>query len=406
MKKIYIVLVLLFGLILVGCTPTSSELPPLNESDALDLTMEEKYEMMQQINFDDVEESGFRLDQFMKLDFAYESESDFTSEMYSMNQTSNGLLNVDYDASFYASLGASANDTVLYAGINKAIINATMESNLSQTGSGEDPLDQSSKDNYALNITDSFLLLMDKIAYLKTNGSLLIENYVDDELMLETKVDESFANIKEKSMMPVFTDEAYLEIKNQIAEMKSSVELLPEDMPTDAELDELMEELDAMVTVYQTGDVYTLRILVNKMMIDTLIDQTFEMIMLQIEAATADQINSMTTLKALIKNALKSFEFDFRIEVKGPEDGVKNLSKISLSVNGEFTGFTFDMAEFDEQAMPLRIDFGVTVEKFGFILDFNGAEPEFPTEAELAAYEAVETPSIVELLDPERQMFV
>ncbi len=388
MKKVILICFsMLLVLILAACEGGSNNpLPSIEGLDVVELSLIEKYEFLQSIDYGAFNQGGISINQFAEIDFAMESESNYSlqTDFFTKEEQfiQRGSIGLDYESNTYGFLGDSAASTIFYANIDHAIFNFGSYNYSSVSYDDSDAIESEVEQNASVNITNSFFLLLNKIAYIQSNGSSSSESINNGDVASSTSSD--YDMLKEKSEDEVFTTEMYDEIKSYFEQLESISDELPEELPTEIELSEALQELNDMVTVYQSGDVYTIRFYITKAMVDSLIDKAFTELLLLAEEANEAAIAEMENLRDLIKTSFKSFEFDYRIEV---ED--QKITRILFFVSGEFTGFQLNQPD---DSGHLKLD--IKIERLGFVIDFNANQPTLPTSAYLADFEPVTTPSI------------
>ena len=150
---------------------------------------------------------------------------------------------------------------------------------------------------------------------------------------------------------------------------------LPEELPTDSSYDELLSEFDQMIKVYQQGDIYTVRVLIDKAMVDELIDQQFDSIILgyQIEYSEEEK-QQIEEAKTILKAALQAFEFDFRFEVRN-----NKVRRILYSLTGQIGPTEYSIPDLEEGNYGIYKGM-IKLEKFGFIIDLDPVAPSMPTD--------------------------
>src|SRR5690606_3100410 len=190
----------------------------------------------------------------------------------------------------------------------------------------------------------------------------------EGELVIDSKsVNETYDAIQERVISQTFDEALYLEIESMLNEMRT---MLQTDLSLDemTEMDEEMVDfIDEMVSVYSEGTTHTIRIHLTKEMINEMIDLVFES---YTDIGSMD-LQQLLEIKDTVKNALQSFDLDFRIEVVGEALGTKTLSKILFNISGKFQGFSLDMSEMGEDVMPVVLQFGIDIQRFGFIIDLD-----------------------------------
>lgn len=395
MKKIWLLLIVLSLVVLAGCSVPSNELPPLDDEHKVEMSLEDKVVFLQSVSMDEMDDANFKFQQFAKVDFAYSAELEQSVAGVDAHYEMDGLVNLDIDQVSFISLGSSHEDSFIYIGLDKAHFH--MDINNHETFDGDTANKNVDDIDATVNFNGAYAYLNHEGMHFNLDGSVVANQLIKEgEVVIdEQSINETFDNIQEKVITQTFDEALYLEIKSMLDEMKTMLEM---DLTLD-EMTEMDEEMvtfiDEMVTVYSEGTTHTIRLHLTKEMMNEMIDLAFES---YVEYA-ATNLEQMSEIKQTIKNALQSFDLDFRIEVVGEALGTKTLSKILFNVSGKFQGFTLDMSQMGEDMLPVVVQFGIDISRFGFIIDFDADLIELPTEDELDNFEVVEVPSFVEIFE-------
>ncbi len=397
MKKIMSILLLMMVLVVVGCTTPDQGLPELKDDDKVEMTAQEKVEFLQtvvEISAEDT--SNFRLDSFLDLEFAMTSEADFNTEGMSSQSNTAVTFDVDFDLTNYVAIGDAAEDTFVYSKFNTFDVNFLTDV-YSNIVYGEETLTTDTKMTVGFSLSDTFFLARSDYAYYYLNGEATIEYKEDnvvDEAMSQTR---TFDGLKEKTVTERITQEMYVGLMESMLELQSMLLVDLDVEMTEAEMEEMYDMMDTYVSIYSDGNTHTIRLLVTTEMIDELINELFDSMLAEIgEFGDVEMINS---IKASITSAFKAFNIDFRIILKGELEGEKTLSRIELLITGDFSGFTIDMAEFDESSFPVLVQMTVKLNRLGFTLDFDADPIALPTEAELDSFTLVEVLSFTDIFE-------
>ncbi|MBN3491136.1 hypothetical protein JV173_06435 [Acholeplasma equirhinis] len=395
MKKIYLVLTLIFTLVLVACTETekTNPLPDLSGQDEVELSITEKIEFLNEIELDELYFDRVLMEQFAKFSMDYENQVD---RNYGGGDTQQSMTSIkaslDYLSRSYIDLGANPSQTKMLQAIDKLDFEANVRSVNKIKSNNQTTYDQDDTFAFDINVSDSFLYIANKNLFLQYNGTFDLS--IQQKGQAKKTVDAQYDMVREKpnTEEDQFTQADY----DQIRQMLQQLTLDSFEIPSDFEEGEFEEELatfNDLVKIYQSGDLYTIRLHLTKAMIDDLIDLAVENFKLAYGQPTSeDQFEQFDEAIAALKAALKSFEIDFRIEILD-----KKVDRILFFAAGEFSDFDFDV-EYDgmgEENQKLDL----VVEKFGFILDFTPETPALPTASDLEAFVAVDSPQIQELFE-------
>lgn len=397
MKKIIMILLVFMLTLLVGCTTPEDRLPELNEDDKVEMTATEKAEFLQtvaQLTTEDT--NNFRLDTFLDLEFAMTSELEFSFEDLSTVNDMTMTFSADFDMTNYIEIGESAEDTYMYSRFNAFELNMLNDVYMSSTN-GEETTTEDVVQTVDFSLSDTYFLARNDYAYYHLNGSASVEVKADNQVDQDLSTAQTFTNLKEKTLEARITQEMYLELMASMVELQEMLMVDFDAEMTEAEKDDMLDMLDTHVSIYSNGNEHTIQFLVNTQMIDDVINQLFESI--ETELGEFGDMENFDTVKASIIAAFKSFNFDFRIILDGELEGAKTLSRIEMLITGEFSGFSLNMAEIDENSIPMVIEMTVKLNRLGFTLDFNADDLTLPTESELAEFTLVDTPSFGDVLD-------
>ncbi len=397
MKKITMILLVFMLTLLVGCTTPEDRLPELNEDDKVEMTATEKAEFLQtvaQLTTEDT--NNFRLDTFLDLEFAMTSELEFSFEDLSTVNDMTMTFSADFDMTNYIEIGESAEDTYMYSRFNAFELNMLNDVYMSSTN-GEETTTEDVVQTVDFSLSDTYFLARNDYAYYHLNGSASVEVKVDNQVDQDLSTAQTFTNLKEKTLEERITQEMYLELMASMVELQEMLMVDFDAEMTEAEKDDMLDMLDTHVSIYSNGNEHTIQFLVNTQMIDDVINQLFESI--ETELGEFSDMENFDTVKTSIIAAFKSFNFDFRIILDGELEGAKTLSRIEMLITGEFSGFSLNMAEVDENSIPMIIEMTVKLNRLGFTLDFNADDLTLPTESELAEFTLVDTPSFGDVLD-------
>ena len=395
MKKIWLLLIILSLVALVGCSVPTNDLPPLDDGNKVEMSLEEKVVFLQSVSMDEMDASNFKFQQFAKVDFAYSAELERSVAGVDAHYEMDGLVNLDIDQVSFISLGSSHEDSFIYIGLDKAYFH--MDINNHETFAGETSSENVDDIDATINFNGSYAYLNSDGMYFNLDGSAVMNQLTQEgELVIDSKsVNETYDAIQERVISQTFDEALYLEIESMLNEMKT---MLQTDLSLDemTEMDEEMVDfIDEMVSVYSEGTTHTIRIHLTKEMINEMIDLVFES---YTDIGSMD-LQQLLEIKDTVKNALQSFDLDFRIEVVGEALGTKTLSKILFNISGKFQGFSLDMSEMGEDVMPVVLQFGIDIQRFGFIIDLDADLIELPTNDELETFEVVEVPSFAEIFE-------
>lgn len=397
MKKIIMILLVFMLTLLVGCTTPEDRLPELNEDDKVEMTATEKAEFLQtvaQLTTEDT--NNFRLDTFLDLEFAMTSELEFSFEDLSTVNDMTMTFSADFDMTNYIEIGESAEDTYMYSRFNAFELNMLNDVYMSSTN-GEETTTEDVVQTVDFSLSDTYFLARNDYAYYHLNGSASVEVKADNQVDQDLSTAKTFTNLKEKTLEARITQEMYLELMASMVELQEMLMVDFDAEMTEAEKDDMLDMLDTHVSIYSNGNEHTIQFLVNTQMIDDVINQLFESI--ETELGEFGDMENFDTVKASFIAAFKSFNFDFRIILDGELEGAKTLSRIEMLITGEFSGFSLNMAEIDENSIPMVIEMTVKLNRLGFTLDFNADDLTLPTESELAEFTLVDTPSFGDVLD-------
>src|SRR5690554_1980188 len=397
MKKIIMILVVFMLTLLVGCTTPEDRLPELNEDDKVEMTATEKAEFLQtvaQLTTEDT--NNFRLDTFLDLEFAMTSELEFSFEDLSTVNDMTMTFNADFDMTNYIEIGESAEDTYMYSRFNAFELNMLNDVYMSSTN-GEETTTEDVVQTVDFSLSDTYFLARNDYAYFHLNGSASVEVKADNQVDQDLSTAQTFTNLKEKTLEARITQEMYLELMASMVELQEMLMVDFDAEMTEAEKDDMLDMLDTHVSIYSNGNEHTIQFLVNTQMIDDVINQLFESI--ETELGEFGDMENFDIVKASFIAAFKSFNFDFRIILDGELEGAKTLNRIEMLITGEFSGFSLNMAEIDENSIPMVIEMTVKLNRLGFTLDFNADDLTLPTESELAEFTLVDTPSFGDVLD-------
>ncbi|MFA7417190.1 MAG: hypothetical protein WCZ19_01480 [Acholeplasma sp.] len=397
MKKITMILLVFMLTLLVGCTTPEDRLPELNEDDKVEMTATEKAEFLQtvaQLTTEDT--NNFRLDTFLDLEFAMTSELEFSFEDLSTVNDMTMTFSADFDMTNYIEIGESAEDTYMYSRFNAFELNMLNDVYMSSTN-GEETTTEDVVQTVDFSLSDTYFLARNDYAYYHLNGSASVEVKVDNQVDQDLSTAQTFTNLKEKTLEERITQEMYLELMASMVELQEMLRVDFDAEMTEAEKDDMLDMLDTHVSIYSNGNEHTIQFLVNTQMIDDVINQLFESI--ETELGEFSDMENFDTVKTSIIAAFKSFNFDFRIILDGELEGAKTLSRIEMLITGEFSGFSLNMAEVDENSIPMIIEMTVKLNRLGFTLDFNADDLTLPTESELAEFALVDTPSFGDVFD-------
>ncbi|CDR30337.1 Uncharacterised protein [Acholeplasma oculi] len=395
MKKIWLLLIILSLVALVGCSVPTNDLPPLDDGNKVEMSLEEKVVFLQSVSMDEMDASNFKFQQFAKVDFAYSAELEQSVAGVDAHYEMDGLVNLDIDQVSFISLGSSHEDSFIYIGLDKAYFH--MDINNHETFAGETSSENVDDIDATINFNGSYAYLNSDGMYFNLDGSAVMNQLTQEgELVIDSKsVNETYDAIQERVISQTFDEALYLEIESMLNEMRT---MLQTDLSLDemTEMDEEMVDfIDEMVSVYSGGTTHTIRIHLTKEMINEMIDLVFES---YTDIGSMD-LQQLLEIKDTVKNALQSFDLDFRIEVVGEALGTKTLSKILFNISGKFQGFSLDMSEMGEDVMPVVLQFGIDIQRFGFIIDLDADLIELPTNDELETFEVVEVPSFAEIFE-------
>ncbi|WP_162163973.1 hypothetical protein [Acholeplasma hippikon] len=321
MKKILLVLMSIGLFILVACQ--SNFMPPLKKSDQVELTLAQKLTLLNEMNLSDVKSNALMIS--AKGDFKASAEP-----LPNVSNSSNKvLIQFEFDASAYISLGNEASESIMYFNLNKLLVNNEQKTSY---------LEYQNR----IEATKSFLLLKNGYVYAQLNGSYKTSNQGNP-------VEESFNNKQMRSKEVVFT-------QNEYEILKSMFDSLEENLHFDIS-DSLLEQIkyvDKMITVYKTGDIHTIRLLITKEQVIEFITTTTENLPLPPE----------------FKDYLKKLTFELRIELNQ-----KKLSKIYLASDL--------LLEYSDSEMKND----VTLNGLQFMVDFNPVAPTIPSDSSLDKFE-------------------
>ncbi|WP_025725415.1 hypothetical protein [Acholeplasma granularum] len=397
MKKLFSTIILMFLLVLVGCTNSNNELPDLKNDDKVEMTSEQKLTFLQSVmNLGEATSKNFRLDTFINAEYAVTSNLEYESVNTMMQSNMTQSVSIDFDATNYIEVGESHLDTYMYAKLNKLDLNVLSAEN-STTTIYNDATTNNNTYTLDFSLTDSFFLTKSDYAYYYLNGSRNVEVKENNVVLEDESSNKNYVEIKEKSLENRITELIYQEIIQKLDEFQSMLEVDINLEMTPDERTKALEALDNYVSIYSEGTTHTVRFLITTQMVSDLIDQTFDMLILELEDGLT--LEKATALKTTIKQAIKSFDFDFRIVLKGELEGQKQISQIMLMVKGDFSGFTLDMKDFDEMSLPVVLNVTVKLNKLGFILDYDADKLTLPTAEELNDFTEVEKAIISEDMD-------
>ncbi|HLT00206.1 MAG TPA: hypothetical protein VK005_01800 [Acholeplasma sp.] len=372
MKKIILVLTMVFTLLLVACEQQDfvNPLPELDNSDELELTLTQKYDFLKDVDFNGVNYDEILLEQFAKFELNYELDTNVEYPPYKNKSHLETNIYFDYDAKSYIKLGDNVSETIIYLLLDKLEVKANYLTD------SETTIDTTITNHQAIDLdidfSDTYLLMKNQNIYAQTNGFFKLVVDLQGEINTTEKV---FDMVKEKPTTEnVFTQNEYQILKDLFDSFMAYDFTLPEELPTDSSYDELLSEFDQMIKVYQQGDLYTVRVLIDKAMVDELIDQQFDSIILgyQIEYSEEEK-QQIEEAKTILKAALQAFEFDFRFEVRN-----NKVKRILGSLTGQIGPTEYSIPDLEEGNYGIYKGM-IKLEKFGFIIDLDPVAPSMPT---------------------------
>lgn len=372
MKKILIVFVMFLGLLLVACTETKPKvLPDMNDNDRMELTLAQKIDFLSNLEAPDLSSNALMLNLFSKMnvDFAVSTEQNLTLDIRS-NVNQQAKFNADLDVELYGKLGDSASSSIVYANLKRAFLSVEQKAS---TKFMED--DISSQTNITVDFSNSFFLIHQTHAYYQLNGLYDYNLEQNGEVLLDEK--DSFDNLQEKVSTPIFTESDYQELIEQLSFFE-----LPD--TNDLDLNELFEAFETIskhIEIYKTNDTYTIRILADASIIRDGIDEMKKVLIEFYDGFESNIDQEILTLFDKIKDSIKSFDLDFRVEVVNHK-----ITRILFGISGHF--------QFEkDNTYPLTLN--VNIERLGFILDLNPTAPNMPSTNDLANFKVVEYPSFI-----------
>jgi len=397
MKKLMSILMLMFALIVVGCNTAEQGLPELKDDDKIEMTAQEKVAFLQTVvEISDEATSNFRLDSFLDLEFAMTSNSEFNTDGMSSESNTAVTFDIDFDLTNYVAIGDSFEDTFVYSKFNTFEFNF-LNDMYSNVEYGTQTFITDTKTAFGFSLSDTFFLARSDYAYYYLNGEASIEHKEDNVVNEEMSQIKSFEGLKEKTVTERITQEMYVGLMESMLELQSMLLVDLDVEMTEAELQEMYEAMDTYVSIYSSGNIHTIRLLVTTEMIDELINELFDSIAGEFgEFGDVEMINS---IKSSVTSAFKAFNVDFRIILKGELEGQKHLSRIELLITGDFSGFTIDMADFGEGSFPVLVQMTVKLNRLGFTLNFDSNPMTLPSEAELDSFTLVEVLSFADIFE-------
>lgn len=397
MKKLMSILTLMLALMVVGCTTAEQGLPELKDDDKVEMTAQEKVAFLQSVvEISDEATSNFRLDSFLDLEFAMTSEMSYNAEGMTSESNTTYTFDVDFDLTNYVAIGDDAEDTFVYSKFNALELNF-LNHMYSNVAYGEETFTSDTTTTVGFTLSDTFFLARSDYAYYYLNGEASIELKEDNVVNDEFSQTRTFDGIKEKTVTERITQDMYVGLMESMLELQSMLLVDLDVEMTETELQEMYNMMDTYVSIYSEGTTHTIRLLVTTEMVDALIDELFDSIVEEMgEFGDVEMLNS---IKTSVTTAFKSFNIDFRIVLKGELEGDKHLSRIELLITGDFSGFTIDMAEFGEGALPVLVQMTVKLNRLGFTLDFDAEPITLPTETELDSFTLVEVLSFTDIFE-------
>src|SRR5690606_11874402 len=170
MKKIWLLLIILSLVALVGCSVPTNDLPPLDDGNKVEMSLEEKVVFLQSVSMDEMDASNFKFQQFAKVDFAYSAELERSVAGVDAHYEMDGLVNLDIDQVSFISLGSSHEDSFIYIGLDKAYFH--MDINNHETFAGDTANKNVDDKDATINFNGAYAYLNHEGMHFNLDGSV------------------------------------------------------------------------------------------------------------------------------------------------------------------------------------------------------------------------------------------
>ena len=184
----------------------------------------------------------------------------------------------------------------------------------------------------------------------------------------------------------------YDELKEELDNLTSMYEDMFNEIPDLTEFEEMLEDLNNLVTIYKKGDVHIIELKIDVDKLLTAIDETLGMF-IGVEEGEVSVI--FTEMMDLLTEHLKTFDFEVKIEVHN-----NKVTKLGFDFKMELTNIEYSYEDDDFDVLN-QVNFSakVKIDRLGFLIDFNPKAPSYPSQDDLNNYELVDEPSFGDLFN-------